>query len=102
MDGLIDSDDAVTSSHVTIHAYDVTGDVWEPLIHLEHPALGFTALRHGDRVFFPLRGEPANGRETTAIGCLDLETDEWRRVGGSTAFLDPRRGPLFCVGDAPE
>ena len=49
-----------------------------------------------------LRGEPANGRETTAIGCLDLETDEWRRVGGSTALLDPRRGPLFCVGDAPE
>ena len=102
MDGLIDSDDAVTSSHVTIHAYDVAGDVWEPLIHLEHPALGFTALRHGDRVFFPLRGEPANGRETTAIGCLDLETDEWRRIGGSTALLDPRRGPLFCVGDAPE
>ena len=102
MDGLIDSDDAVTSSHVTIHAYDVELDAWSPLIHLEHPALGFTALRHGDCVFFPLRGEPANGRETTAIGCLDLETDEWRRIGGSTALLDPRRGPLFCVGDAPE
>ena len=102
MDGLIDSDDAVTSSHVIIHAYDVVADVWEPLVHLEHPALGFTALRHGDRVFFPLRGEPANGRETTAIGCLDLEKDEWRRVGGSTRLLDPRRGPLFCVGDAPE
>jgi hypothetical protein len=103
MDGLIDNDDALTSSTVTIHAYDVKNDTWAPLIHLANPALGFTALRHGDGVYFPIRGEPlASGRETTAIGCLDLETDAWRPVGGATALLDPRRGPLFCVGDAPE
>ena len=97
MDGLIDSDDAVTSSHVTIHAYDVELDAWSPLIHLEHPALGFTALRHGDRVFFPLRGEPQAGRETTAIGCLDLETDEWSRVGGSTALAIRGGAIILCA-----
>ena len=75
--------DVVARHHTRLRRREL--DAWSPLIHLEHPALGFTALRHGDRVFFPLRGEPANGRETTAIGCLDLETDEWRRVGGSTA-----------------
>ena len=49
-----------------------------------------------------LRGEPTDdGKETTAIGRLDLVNDVWTE-SPATTFLDPRHGPLFTIGLAPE
>jgi hypothetical protein len=104
MSGRIDSDDAVASSPVLIQGYDAARDEWSPLYEILDPALGFTALLFHDAVYFPLRGarESAADGERTAIGCYDLASGVGRALGGSTRYCDPRQGPSFVVGRAPE
>ncbi|KAH8062833.1 hypothetical protein JL720_13204 [Aureococcus anophagefferens] len=79
-------------------------DEWSPLYEILDPALGFTALLFHDAVYFPLRGarESAADGERTAIGCYDLASGVGRALGGSTRHCDPRQGPSFVVGRAPE
>jgi hypothetical protein len=104
MSGRIDSDDAVASSPVLIQGYDAARDEWSPLYEILDPALGFTALLFHDAVYFPLRGarEGNADGERTAIGCYDLASGVGRKLGGSTRHCDPRQGPSFVVGRAPE